>query len=257
MSTSGWNPYPFDAVGGAQSRWEDRVVHDGSGAPHLLCDTTAVVRCSDGEREVRIDRFTRQASTGVQNLDNPKHLVVSTETFEIPEGGVGAFRVDMAAEKLHADDVDYRDGFATFNVIDVEHKLIFDVVTTGSRIHGLYELQAEPVGVVAREDSFLYVIDQPELGVVSAAGSWHTYVVTIDTGRRTIAADVDGRPLFRTGDLPMVPRRIKLGMGILTLWPLDHSGRSTSLRGQGMVARWRDVGVRLSAAVSEGAEGRT
>ena len=63
---------------------------DGRGGWELLCDRTAQVSIDDGVREVRLERFTRQAA-GVQNLDNPKHLAVSTRTFEIPSGGSAWF----------------------------------------------------------------------------------------------------------------------------------------------------------------------
>ncbi len=122
---------------------------------------------------------------------------------------------------------------------------IFDFTTTGSRIHALWELQAIPVGLVPPEESFLYVIDNPELGLDPQPGQWHTYVAHVDSGHGVVEAFVDDRMLFRTADLPAVPRLIKLGMGVLTLWPLAADGSSTSVRGQGMVARWRRISIRL------------
>lgn len=252
MSTVAWTCYDdFRDPATSSARWQDRVIHDRDGTEHLLCDPAADVRVAGRARWVSIDRFTRSVSAGVQNLDNPKHLVVSTETFAIPPRGRASFAVDLAAEQLHADGLDYRNGFATFNVIDVEHKLVLDVIGTGPRIHALFELQAEPVGVVPQEESFLYVIDSPELPVDPAPGSWHSMVVTLDRGGSSIVAEVDGHRLFATRDLPVDPALIKLGMGILTLWPLDETGASTSLRGQGMTAGWRDVRV----SVSEGGDG--
>ena len=200
MSTNDWEVYD-DFVGGGDECWEERVVHDAAGTPFLLCDRTADVRHGDGIREVRIERFTR-AATRIQNLDNPKHLVVSTRTFEVPDGGSLWFRADMAAEQLGRDGIDYRDGFATFNIIDIEHKLVFDFVTTGPRVHALYELQAAPVGVVAPEDSFLYVIDNPELVLAETPSAWHTFTVHLDPCRGRIDAFVDDRPLFRTRGSP-------------------------------------------------------
>ena len=245
MTDAGWEQYDgFAEPAVADERWEARSVPDGRGGWELLCDSTAQVSIDNGVREVRLERFTRQAA-GVQNLDNPKHLAVSTRTFEIPSGGSAWFRADMAATAVNTDGVDYRDGFATFNVIDVEHKLIFDFTTTGSRIHALWELQAIPVGLVPPEESFLYVIDNPELGIDPQPGQWHTYVAHLDSGLGVVEAFVDDRMLFRTADLPAVPRLIKLGMGVLTLWPLGADGSSTSMRGQGMVARWRRISIRL------------
>jgi len=247
-TTAAWTTYDDLAGSAGDARWEDRAGPGDDGIPVPFCDETAVVTTGPAGRQVRIERFTRRADGRVQNLDNPKHLVVSTETFEVPDGGTAEFRVDMAAERIGGDAADYRDGFATFNVIDVEHKLVVDVILTGSQLHTIYELQAVPVGVVPVDESFLYVVDNPELGLDVGPGSWHTCTVAIDRAAGGIEATADGRTLFRTGDLPVDPRRIKLGMGILTLQPLAADGTSTSCRGQGMVARWRDVRVRLSEA---------
>jgi hypothetical protein len=227
------------------ARWEPRSVSGPGGEQVRLQDVAAVERVADGFREVRIDRFTRQAK-GVQNLDNPKHLVVSTRTFEVPPDGSASFGVEMSARKFHGRDDDYRDGFASFNIIDVDHKLVVDVIATGGRIHALYELQEWPVGFASPDDAFLYVVDNPLLGVETEPGRWHAYEVTVDRRRSTIEAHVDGRLLFRTHDLPVSPSSIKLGMGILTLSPLKD-GVSTSCQGQGMLAQWRNVRVRLQS----------
>jgi hypothetical protein len=242
-AAAAWETYDaFTGVSLDPSRWEARSVTGPHGEQVQFQDIAAVERVTDGFREVRIERFTRQASD-VQNLDNPKHLVVSTRTFEIPAQAAATFEVDMSARKLNGRDDDYRDGFATFNVIDVDHKLVLDVIATGGRIHALYELQEWPVGFATPEEAFLYVVDNPELGVATEPGRWHAYQVTINRKDSTIEAHVDGRLLFRTHDLPVSPGRIKLGMGILTLSPLKD-GASTSCQGQGMVARWRNVRVR-------------
>ena len=82
------------------------------------------------------------------------------------------------------------------------------------------------------DDAFLYVIDNPVPGLETAPERWHAYQVLIDRQQARIEAHVDGHLLFRTRDLPAVPERIKLGMGILTLMPLAD-GQSTSCRGQG------------------------
>jgi hypothetical protein len=42
----------------------------------------------------------------------------------------------------------------------------------------------------------------------------------------------------------VIPRELRLGMGLMTLLPIED-GRSVSLRGQGMVGRWRNFTYRV------------
>jgi hypothetical protein len=128
---------------------------------------------------------------------------------------------------------------------------VVDAIHTGGRIHGLFELQEEPVGFANRDDAFLYVIDNPEFVVPTGPGIWNQYEVVLDRAAGAISMFVDGARLFRTRDLPVLPRKIKLGMGILTLSPLVD-GRSTSLQGQGMRSRWRNVRTRTGAGAAAG-----
>jgi hypothetical protein len=234
-----------------QQLWEARSARGPDGERVPFADATAVETIRDGYREVLIERFTRSLSVGVQNLDNPKSLTVSTRVFEIPDDGWAAFGVDMSTTKINGNDSDYRDGFQTFNVIDIEHQMVVDAIHTGGRIHGLFELQEEPVGFANRDDAFLYVIDNPELAVPTGPGTWNQYEVVLDRAAGAISMFVDGARVFRTRDLPVLPQKIKLGMGILTLSPLVD-GRSTSLRGQGMRSRWRNVRTRTGAGVAAG-----
>jgi hypothetical protein len=61
-------------------------------------------------------------------------------------------------------------------------------------------------------------------------------VITLDRGASTAAWTVDGQAIYKARTL--IPERVQIGLGIWTMLPI-RDGRSQSLEGQGLEARWR------------------
>ncbi|WP_280266291.1 DUF6081 family protein [Nocardia wallacei] len=191
-----------------------------------------------GAVSIRIDEFTRSHSQ-VQILDNPKHLLVSTEEFDLT-AGPRTFSVEMTAENIGATGEDYRDGFAAFNVLDMATADVFDLIVTSRHAHAIHERLFVP-GVVDPADAFTHVVHAPLAGLDIAPGGFHRYAVTLDRDGRTVTWRIDGRPVFVTHP-DSLPTAVRIGFGLITLHPI-HDGRSTSLRGQGLHGHWRNFDI--------------
>jgi uncharacterized protein DUF6081 len=66
--------------------------------------------------------------------------------------------------------------------------------------------------------------------------------ITLDRSRSTAAFRVDGRMVYEAHG-SFIPERVRIGFGIWTMLAI-RDGRSRSLDGQGMDARWRRFRVR-------------
>jgi hypothetical protein len=91
---------------------------------------------------------------------------------------------------------------------------------------------------VLNEDAFTYVIDAPLADVRTAPDAFHRCSITLDVDAGEARFTVDDVLVYSVPRLPVMPRQLNLGMGLMTLCPL-YCGRSNSLRGQGMISSWR------------------
>src|SRR5512133_960062 len=66
--------------------------------------------------------------------------------------------------------------------------------------------------------------------------------ITLDRGSSTATWHVDGRKVYEAHGT-LIPERARIGFGIYTMLSI-RDGRSRSLNGQGMQARWRSFRVR-------------
>jgi hypothetical protein len=66
--------------------------------------------------------------------------------------------------------------------------------------------------------------------------------ITLDRARSNAAWHVEGRKVYEAGGT-VIPERAGIGFGIWTMLPI-RDGRSRSLDGQGLDARWRRFRVR-------------
>ncbi|WP_280239576.1 DUF6081 family protein [Nocardia abscessus] len=221
-----------------EDRWRFLEVPLGEGRSWCYADPAACTEVGEGTVSVRIDAFTR-SHADVQILDNPKHLLVSTEAFDLT-GGARTFAVEMAAENIGATGEDYRDGFAAFNVLDMSSAQVFDLIATGKHAYAIHERLLVP-GVVPAQEAFSHVVHAPLAGVDIKPGEFHRYTVTLDRAAGTAGWYVDDAPVYRA-HVPQLPETVQIGFGIITLHPIQD-GHSTSLRGQGLHAAWRDFTV--------------
>jgi Family of unknown function (DUF6081) len=85
----------------------------------------------------------------------------------------------------------------------------------------------------------------PQLcGVRTAPDAYQHCAVTLDASAGSVRFTVDGVLAYWVPSLPVIPTQLHVGLGLKTLLPIQD-GRSVSVRGQGMVGRWRNFGYRV------------
>jgi hypothetical protein len=218
--------------------WRFLEVPLGDSQTWSCAEPHAITEVGDGIVSVTIDEFTRFHSD-VQILDNPKHLLVSVEEFDLT-AGPRTFAVDMAAENIGVSGQDYRDGFAAFNILDMSSAQVFDLIATNKHAYAIHERLYVP-GVVDKDQAFTHIVHAPLADVRIKQAEFHRYAITIDSGAGTVTWQVDDIPVY-TVRSSEIPAKIQIGFGIITLHPIED-GRSVSLRGQGLQGRWRNFTI--------------
>ena len=212
-------------------RWIPARLPLPTGGEHLALDPNAEVAVGDGEVRVTISRFSLAHSA--------KYLIFSTRQFELPPDRPATFAVDQAVENIGGEPADYRRGMAAFAVFDIElSKRVFSAVGTSTRVFAMHE-QVAPSGA---GEPFFHVVESPyddfdEHFHPASRLRDHVGPEQLDRGLAC------RRPQGVRGQ-HLDPRTPSIGFGIWTMLP-DRDGRSQSLDGQGLNARWRRF--RLSA----------
>lgn len=235
-----WETYEdFSSGVLSPSQWKLREVTAPDGSTWRYQDPGARITVVESVLEIRAPKFERGHDT-IQCLDNAKVLILSERTFAVPPSGRLVLAADVAARRWGDDPADVRDGFAALNAVDFDTALIFDVAATGERHAAIYE-RLPRVG----HSSFLCVIEAPFAAPGSAPGQWHRLAVQLDAKERSARWFVDHQCIYSVAGLPVMPSSVRIGPGLLTLRPLGPRG-STSVRGQGMMGRWRNFRVHSS-----------
>jgi Family of unknown function (DUF6081) len=206
---------------------------------HVPVDPNAEVVVGDGELRVRIPRFSLSHDT-FQAADSPKYLAFSTGEFEVPPDRPATFAADLAVENIGGDPADYRQGMAAFHVFDIEvTQRVFAVCGTSTRVIALHEQLG--LGGGGASEPFYHVIESPYAEFDDDFTQLRECEVTLDRSRSTAAWRVDGHTIYEAHGT-LIPERARIGFGIWTMLPI-RDGRSRSLNGQGLQARWRRARV--------------
>jgi Family of unknown function (DUF6081) len=207
---------------------------------HVPLDPNAEVAVGDGELRVRIPRFSLSHDT-FQAADSPKYLAFSTAELDLPPDRPATFAVDLAVENIGGEPGDYRQGMAAFHVFDLAvTQRVFAVCGTSTRALALHEQLGFGGG-----EPFYHVIESPYEDIGDDFTRLRTCEVTLDRGRSTAAWRVDGHTVYEAHGT-LIPERARIGFGIWTMLPI-RDGRSRSLNGQGLQARWRRPRYQFSA----------
>jgi Family of unknown function (DUF6081) len=215
------------------ARWTAARLPLPTGDVHVPLDPNAELEVGDGEVRVAIPRFSL-SHDGFQSADSPKYLAFSTREFELPPDRPVTFGADMAVENVGGDPADYRRAMAAFHVFDLgASKRVFAVVGTSTRVFSMHE---ELPGGAAGEP-FFHVVESPYDDFDDDFTELRACEVTLDRGRSTATWRVDGHTVYEAHGT-VIPETVRIGFGIWTMLPI-RDGRSQSLDGQGMNARWR------------------
>jgi hypothetical protein len=220
------------------ARWSPARLPLPTGGEHIPLDPNAELAVGEGEVQVTIPRFSLSHDT-FQPADSAKYLIYSTGQFELPPDRPATFAVDLAVNNIGGDPGDYRRGMAAFQVFDFEvSKRVFSVCGTATRVLAL----DEQLGAWGAGEPFYYMVESPYADFDDDFTQLRTCEVTLDRSSSTATWRVDGHTVYQTHGT-LIPERVQIGFGIWTQLPI-RDGRSRSLDGQGMTARWRRFRVR-------------
>jgi hypothetical protein len=219
------------------ARWSPARLPLPTGGEHIPLDPNAELAVGEGEVRVTIPRFSLSHDT-FQAADSPKYLIFSTGQFELPPDRPATFAVDLAVENIGGEPGDYRRGMAAFQVFDLVSGRVFSVIGTSTRVFAL----DEQLGFGGAGEPFYHVVESPYEDFDDDFTRLRACEITLDRSRSTAAWRVDGHTVYETHGT-FIPERVRIGFGIWTMLPI-RDGRSRSLDGQGMNARWRRFRVR-------------
>ena len=147
--------------------------------------------------------------------------------------------VDLAVENVGGDPGDFRRGLAAFHAHDGDaSKRVFAVCGTSSRVIALHE----HLGVGGAAAPFIHVVESPYEDFDDDFTRLRSCEITLDRSRSTASWLVDGHSVYEAHTF--IPERVCLAFGIWTMLPI-RDGRSRSLSGQGVNARWRRFRVSI------------
>ena len=226
----------YDELSGPQldaALWSPARLPLPRGGEHIPLDPNAEVAVGEGEVRVTIPRFSLSHDT-FQPADSAKYLIFSTGQFELPPDRPATFAVDLAVENIAGDPGDFRQGMAAFHAFDFEmSKRVFAVCGTSTRVFALHE----QLGFGGIGEPFYHVVESPYEDFDDDFTRLRACEITLDRSRSTAAWRVDGHQVYEAHDT-VIPERARIGFGIWTMLSI-RGGRSRSLDGQGMHARWR------------------
>jgi hypothetical protein len=119
-------------------------------------------------------------------------------------------------------------------------KRVFAVVGTSTRVFAMHEQLGLAGGGPA--EPFYYVVESPYENFDDDFTQLRACEITLDRSRSTAAWRVDGRTVFEARGI-LIPEHARIGFEIWTMLPI-RDGRSRSLDGQSMYARWHRFRVR-------------
>jgi hypothetical protein len=128
---------------------------------------------------------------------------------------------------------------ASFQVFDLEVSTrVLSVCGTSTRVLAL----DEQLGPWGGGEPFIYMVESPYEDFDDDFTRLRECELTLDRSTSTATWRVDGHTVYRTHGT-YIPERVGVSFGIWTQLPI-RDGRSRSLDGQGMSARWRRFRVR-------------
>ncbi len=230
---------PFTAPQLDSSKWTVAAFPLGNGDFWRWEEPRAEVKTGDGKLEITVNPFTR-FNNEVQIFDNPKHLILGTQNFKVPEQGRISFSLKMGAITHNGNPDDFRDGFACFNVLDFASGMVFDFIATSSKIGVIYERLLMP-GATTTEQAFTEIIEVAP----NQPGSLFNARIDYSPGLNQVDFWFNEKLVITRGNIPAKPSNLNIGMGLITLKPIENR-KSVSLTGQGGTGLWSDVKILTS-----------
>lgn len=220
-----------------EDRWTLAGVPLGGGNFWMYRDRNAEITYHGEMMNVDIGKFSLSHNQ-VQIFDNPKHLYLTKESYKPGESGKLAFSCRMRSRIHNGDNDDYRDGFGSFNVLDFNSGMVFDIISNGEKLWVIYERLLIP-GHIGEADAFTEVV--PVNRPTHPDELLHC-AVAYDRESRIAKYYIDFDLVYESPQIPVDIEMLQSGFGFITLHPITD-GKSRSCREQGGSGLWGDFKV--------------
>jgi hypothetical protein len=216
VRTWGHQSFVYDDFAGSSidpNRWSYLKLPQRHGPPWTCYEPNATTQVGEGTLDIHVRRFAPKPNT-VQVFDNLKHELVSAEVFSTRVGRT-MFALDMAATSIGLTPTDYRDGFASFMVLDQQSGWSFSVCCNGKHTFGLYDALRKTYH--ARKSAHVFEAPVPRANMV---GNSRHHEVALDGRDRSVQWWVDGQLACRVANAE-IPADVSICAGLATLNSLD------------------------------------
>ncbi len=231
----------------AERSWVPASFPTPEGGLWVYQEPDAVVVVQNDRLRVAAVPFTR-SHDAVQFFDNAKHMYFSTRTFEAPRNGRLTVEWEMSAQVIGARDGDLYDGFVSFHLMDLAAGVAIDVFTANRLVATVYARLPFPgANAPKREDGPRFFSLFDEFEGVTEPGQTHRYAIVYDRAAATLEWRIDGNRLKTESKVPDIGASI-LALGVMTEKDIVPGKGSVSCHGQGAVASWGGIRVKLEGA---------
>lgn len=217
--------------------WEIARVPLGNDQYWFYRDRNAQTEFRNNELRLKIIPFS-SSNDQVQIFDNPKHLYLTQTSFSTGSQGRILFSCQMAADMVDGNPDDYRDGFASFNVLDFGTGMVFDIISSGKKYWAIYERLYMP-GITTEKEAFTTVIP---IESMDSGKDPLDCAIEYDQKADTVRYYLNSHLVYEATEIPVKVRALQTGFGIITLHPIQD-GRSVSCHGQGGWGVWSNFKV--------------
>ena len=227
----------FDSLLESEPAWRVGAFPERDGTMRELREPDAVPIVQNGQLRMGVRRFTNRDDR-VQILDNAKHVLFSTASFEV---GAGIrFTWDMGAEGLACNEGDLYDGFASLLCLDLSTGTAIDVFCRDDLCAAVFARLPFPGARLPDVQPMKYwaLFDERKLD----GPGLHTFSIAIEPERSSITWTVDGdslrsqtMPDYRLGPL-------MFGLGLMTEKDIGAT-ESVSCHGQGIRGEWGPITI--------------
>jgi len=216
--------------------WDIARAPLGDGTFWEWAEPRAEVRVAGGEFSLKVEKYTRMNDV-IQIFDNPKHLFLADRRFKLKQGVITRFSINMSADRFNSKTDDWREGFASFNVLDFNSAMVFDWIATDREFLSIYERLFVP-GQTTTNEAFTEVKPHGRGG----PEMFRRAEIEIFGLGESVRWLLDGEEVRREDGIPANVDEVQVGLGLITLTPIEN-GRSVSCQGQGGLGRWRELRV--------------
>lgn len=225
---------------GENSDWRTGTFPLSKGKAWQMREPDAVAIVRNGNLQISVAPLTRFHDQD-QILDNAKHILFSTRTFQVPSGGAISFEVSMRVRRAGANANDLYDGYGSLLCLDFSSGTAIDWFLAEDICAPAFARLPFPGLDLEAAEPFKYWAIFRETKLKSTADGFHRLKIEITSGQ-SITWWADGHQVTREKSPSYALGELVLGLGIMTEKDIGPEG-STSLHGQVVQAEWSPIEI--------------